>query len=280
MTAPSAAEAPRAVAAAHAIVSDPRAPRPLPGGEPLPPEDYRRLFGVIEAVDRAPDLPAFRESLLRALGEWFGYTTIAVLHGPNIAEALTEGRGIKSGYSREFLDEYAERWIAADPFMMPEAHRLLAERVVVTLRELRPHFGPAQREFIRGFYGPNGIGDKAGVIIDAGAEGVVYLGAVVRGTRAVPTRDVAVLRALGRLLAPLTADQLARDRAAATACLDLGLTAREREVAGLVAQGMTNQQIARRLFVGVDTVKKHLSRALAKSHSTSRTQLAARWHAF
>jgi DNA-binding CsgD family transcriptional regulator len=203
-----------------------------------------------------------------------------VLHGPAIAEALTDGRGIKSGYAQEFLDAYAERWIAADPFMMPEAHRLLAERVVVTLRELRPYYGPEQRDYVERFLVPNGIGDKAGVIIDGGAEGVVYLGAVVRGARTVPARDVAVLRALGRLLAPLTVDQLARDRAAATACGDLGLTAREREVAGLVAQGLTNQQIARRLFVGVDTVKKHLSRALAKSHSTTRTQLAARWRAF
>jgi DNA-binding NarL/FixJ family response regulator len=270
---------PPAVAAAHAIVSQPRGPRPLPGGEALPPEDYRRLFGVIEAVDRAPDLPAFREGLLLALIEWFGYTTLAVLHGPGIAEALREGRGIKSGYSQGFLDEYAERWIADDPFMAPAAHRLLAERGVVTLRDLHPERDPAQRAYVEGFLTPHGIADKVGMIIDAGAEGVVYVGAVVRGALAVPARDLAVMRALGRHLAPYAAAQLARDRAAAAACEQLGLTAREREVAELAAQGLTNRQIARRLFVGVDTVKKHLTRALAKTHTTSRTHLAARWGA-
>jgi DNA-binding CsgD family transcriptional regulator len=272
-------DASRAVAAAHAIVSEPRGPRPLPGGEALPPEDYRRLFGVIEAVDRAPDLPAFRESLLRALEEWFGYTTLAVLHGPGIAEALWEGRGIKSGYSRDFLDAYAERWISDDPFMAPAAHRLLAERGVVTLRGLHPERVPAQRAFVEDFLVPHGISDKAGMVIDGGAEGVVFVGAVIRGALAVPARDLAVMRVLSRHLAPHAAAQLARDRAAATACAGLGLTAREREVAGLVAQGLTNQQIARRLFVGVDTVKKHLTRALAKTRATSRTQLAARWRA-
>ncbi|WP_234320268.1 helix-turn-helix transcriptional regulator [Streptomyces sp. SBT349] len=267
----------RPTAAAHAVVSVPGGPRRLPGDEPLPPEDYRRLFGVYEAVDRAADLPAFRERLLRGLEEWFGYSTIAVLHGPTIADALWDGRGIKSGYTREFLDEYARHWITSDPFMTEEAHRLLAERGAVTLLELRPERVPAQHAYVERFLKPNGIHDKVGIMIDAGGEGVVYVGVVVRGAHRVSTRDIAVMRALGRQLAPLAAVQLARDRLAEAACRDLGLTPREREVAGLAAQGMTNQQIAQRMFVGVGTVKKHLTRALAKSGTTSRTQLAAHW---
>jgi DNA-binding CsgD family transcriptional regulator len=266
-------------AAADAVVSFPGAPRRLPGGEPLPPEDYRRLIGVLEAVDLAPDLPTFRQRLLRALEEWFGYSTIAVLHGPTIGEALWGGEGVKTGYSQEFLDTYARRWIAADPFMTEHAHRLLAERGVVTLRDLRPEEVPGQREYLRLFLEPHGIHDKVGMIIDAGGEGVVYVGAVVHGARRVGARDVAVMRALRRHLAATARMVLARDRAAAAAFRDLGLTAREREVACLAAEGLTNQQIAGLLFVGVGTVKKHLTRALAKTGAASRTQLAARWRA-
>ncbi|RKN12007.1 helix-turn-helix transcriptional regulator [Streptomyces radicis] len=290
------------MAAAHAVVSHPGGPRRLPDDEPLPAEDYRRLFGVHEAVDRAADLPAFRERLLRALEEWFGYSTISVLHGPTIGDALLGGRGIKSGYSQDFLDAYARRWITSDPFMTAEAHRLLAERGVVTLRDLRPERVPEQREFVERFLRPNGIHDKVGIVIDAGAEGTFYVGVVVRGTGAwgggtsqaagawgggtsqaarawgtVGARDIAVMRALARQLAPLATVLLARDRAAAAACRGLGLTPREREVAGLVAQGLSNQQIARRMFIGVGTVKKHLTRALTKTGTTSRTHLAARW---
>ncbi|WP_199827802.1 helix-turn-helix transcriptional regulator [Streptomyces specialis] len=270
----------RPLPAAHAFVSEPRRPRRLPGGEPLPPEDYRRLFGVIEAVDRAPDLPAFRERLLRALEEWFGYSTIAVLHGPTVTAALYDGRGVKTGYSREFLTEYAERWITADPYMSPHAHQLLAEHGVVTLRELHPELVPAQRVYVERFLKRHGIHDKVALLVDAGAEGVMYVGVVVRGAQRIPARDLAVMRALRRHLEPLVTRLLADDRAAASAAGDLGLTPREREVAGLAAQGLTNQQIAQRLFVGVGTVKKHLTRVLAKTGVTTRTQLALRWREF
>jgi DNA-binding NarL/FixJ family response regulator len=42
------------------------------------------------------------------------------------------------------------------------------------------------------------------------------------------------------------------------------LTAREREVAELVAEGQTNAQVAHRLQLSESTVEKHVSRALGK----------------
>jgi predicted ATPase/DNA-binding SARP family transcriptional activator/DNA-binding CsgD family transcriptional regulator len=51
------------------------------------------------------------------------------------------------------------------------------------------------------------------------------------------------------------------------------LTPREREVAALVAQGLTNRQIASRLVVSESTVETHLSRIFKKLSLHSRTQL-------
>jgi len=254
-----------------------RAPRALPAREPLSPADHRRLIGVIEAVDRAPDLGAFEEQLLGALQSWFGYTTIAVLHGRTLSEALREGQGIKSGYSQRFLNEYAARWITSDPFLTPTARRLLTERSVVTLQDLDPAAVPAHRRYAEQFLLPHGIRDKMGMVIDSGPQGVVYVGAVVEGAAVVPARDLAVMRRLSRHLAPFVADQLERDHAQPYLRRAWRLTPREREVAGLAAQGFTNQQIAQRLFVGVGTVKKHLTRVLAETGCASRTQLAVRW---
>jgi len=53
-----------------------------------------------------------------------------------------------------------------------------------------------------------------------------------------------------------------------------GLTAREREVARLVAQGKSNRAIADELVVGVSTVEAHLTHMLGKLGFSSRAQIA------
>jgi DNA-binding CsgD family transcriptional regulator len=53
-----------------------------------------------------------------------------------------------------------------------------------------------------------------------------------------------------------------------------GLTAAERRVAALVAQGRTNREVAAALFLGERTVETHLSHVYAKLGVRSRTELA------
>lgn len=52
-----------------------------------------------------------------------------------------------------------------------------------------------------------------------------------------------------------------------------GITDREREVLLLIARGFSNVEIAGRLFLGVATVKTHITRLLAKLHARDRAQL-------
>ena len=51
------------------------------------------------------------------------------------------------------------------------------------------------------------------------------------------------------------------------------LTEREREVMALAATGLSNEQIAERLFIGVATAKTHVSRAMVKLGVRDRAQL-------
>jgi DNA-binding CsgD family transcriptional regulator len=53
------------------------------------------------------------------------------------------------------------------------------------------------------------------------------------------------------------------------------LTPTEDEVANLAASGLTNQEIADRMFISAKTVATHLSHVYAKLHVRSRTELAA-----
>jgi DNA-binding NarL/FixJ family response regulator len=55
------------------------------------------------------------------------------------------------------------------------------------------------------------------------------------------------------------------------------LTTREREVMTLVAAGVSNADIARRLFLAEKTVKNHLNRIYAKLGVTNRSEAMARW---
>ena len=57
-----------------------------------------------------------------------------------------------------------------------------------------------------------------------------------------------------------------------------GLTAAERRVATLVAEGRTNREVAAALFLGERTVAGHLTSIYAKLGVRSRTQLTRRLH--
>lgn len=81
------------------------------------------------------------------------------------------------------------------------------------------------------------------------------------------------------LLSPSVTRRLIREFASRPARPDLAppsmsaLTDREREVVALVAQGMTNDEIAAELFVSPATARTHVSRAMVKLHARDRAQL-------
>jgi predicted ATPase/DNA-binding NarL/FixJ family response regulator len=74
---------------------------------------------------------------------------------------------------------------------------------------------------------------------------------------------------------PLAAQGVPRPRNGTAEEALASLTSREREVAGLIAQGLTNRQIAARLVITEQTAETHVKRILSKLDATSRTQVAA-----
>jgi DNA-binding NarL/FixJ family response regulator len=68
-------------------------------------------------------------------------------------------------------------------------------------------------------------------------------------------------------------------RATRTASGDAGpLSPRELEVAGLVAEGLTNRAIAERLFLSERTAQNHVQHILTKLGAANRAQIAT-WYA-
>ena len=84
------------------------------------------------------------------------------------------------------------------------------------------------------------------------------------GADAAAARARALLRAQG-WVAP---------RAPRSARHPTGLTAREVEVLGLVSEGLTDAEVAQRLFISRRTAEHHVSSILAKVGASSRRELA------
>ena len=106
--------------------------------------------------------------------------------------------------------------------------------------------------------------------LDAGALGYLLKDAepeeIIRGVRAAARGESP--------LAPRAAHELLTERAETKT--DVELSNREQEVLGLVAEGLPNKLIARRLEISEKTVKAHLTSVFAQIGVTDRTQ-AALW---
>jgi DNA-binding NarL/FixJ family response regulator len=111
--------------------------------------------------------------------------------------------------------------------------------------------------------------------LDKGASGFLLKDAepdeIVRAIRAAAVGDAVLSPGVTRRL---IADygRRPRRREVAAAALD-ALTDREREVMILVARGLSNDEIAKRLFVSPLTVKTHVSHILSKLGARDRAQL-------
>jgi DNA-binding CsgD family transcriptional regulator len=93
-------------------------------------------------------------------------------------------------------------------------------------------------------------------------------------------RAIAMLEAAARGAAELGMEPLRRRASDALAAMKSGrslLTARELEVAALVAEGLTNKEVAARLLLSVRTAENHVLNVMNKLGLDNRAQVAA-WY--
>jgi DNA-binding NarL/FixJ family response regulator len=115
-----------------------------------------------------------------------------------------------------------------------------------------------------------GYGERALLLeaIDAGARGFLLKEAPLPDL----IRAIEIVAAGGTYVDPVLAGYLATP--SATARLP-NLTQREREVLRLLSEGLSNEEIGKRLFISPETVRTHVRKAMAKLNADTRTQAVA-----
>jgi DNA-binding NarL/FixJ family response regulator len=116
----------------------------------------------------------------------------------------------------------------------------------------------------------SGFGDAALLTeaLDAGARGFVLKEAPLDGL----VRALDTVAGGGMYIDPGLADAVI----SAIPARELGLTARERDVLRLLADGHSNESIGRELFISPDTARTQLGAAMAKLGASTRTQAVAK----
>lgn len=119
--------------------------------------------------------------------------------------------------------------------------------------------------------------------LEAGASGFllkdVKVGELCRAIRSVADGDAVLTPRITREVLARSVRPVGREEQAAALRHGFrGLTDRERQISGLVAQGLSNAEIAERICVQPASAKRAVTRILAKLGLRDRTQIAINWY--
>ncbi|WP_448808487.1 response regulator transcription factor [Agromyces bauzanensis] len=241
------------------------------GADELDVADYDRILGVLADCDSARDLSHFREALLESLGMRFGFSTTTFFTGTSFSTVWTDPRPLETRSSAGMLAPYQAGWYRNEVFTSAEAISRLRTTRVASLSELR-HLPRGSQEYLDRYLYPGGFTAATALYLDAGQDRRAIVGIFKHRPSAQEQRELAALR---RLAGPLNAlsRALADQPEGSHDCLST-LPPRHREVAQLIAEGLSNAGIARQLSLSEGTVKKYVSAMLSTTGLRSRTQIA------
>jgi two-component system nitrate/nitrite response regulator NarL len=201
------------------------------------------------------------------------------VHREALALALSQARRVRVLGTASDREEILTRLAEAPPdivlvdFAMPEAASIVTEirRRTPSVKVVAITLGDTEAEVIQlaeagvaGYVLPDGSLDDLTIAVESAVRGELYCPPRVAFT---------LLRRVGAIaLGSVTAKQ---PEAAPNPVNEL--TGREREILQLVAQGMSNKQIARQLGIEVATAKNHVHNILRKLHVHRRIE-ASDWY--
>lgn len=255
---------------------EPRRPlgSPVRGRRPtLVNADYERAFKVLEHCDDAACLSDFKGQVVEALGSVFGFEHVSFFAGPTFSTTFSDASPLVAGSTEKMLPEYHDRWYQHDVFGAPTSLRMLNTSGLASVSELSAVGGlpPTATAYVHHFVaGTWQMQAAAAMRIDLHGMHTGLVGIFCADERHLGQRELATLRLLSRQLSAV-----ARGIPFVSAREDFrDLTERQREVIHLIAEGLSNAQIAQTLCLAEDSVKKYVSRIFALTGCQTRMELA------
>jgi DNA-binding CsgD family transcriptional regulator len=246
----------------------PARPRPT-----LRQVDYERAFAVLESCDSAASLPDFREHLLAALAREFDLRHVSFFCGATFHHVFGDLEPLTEGHTARMLPEYQERWCRYDLFSTPVAMRQLFASGVSSLAELQATHSlpPSADAYVRHFLNATWAMQTAAALrVELPGGHTALVGMFDPEPDKLGPAELATLRLLSRQLSAICRGlPVSRSKAVL-----VGLSERQKQVVALIADGLSNSQIAETLCLADDSVKKYVSRILAATGCHSRMELA------
>lgn len=235
----------------------------------LPDRQMRAVLRVLERCSGIEDSERFRTTVVEAISSAFGIRDVTFFSGPSFEAAFADPDPVLTGAASDLLDEYQARWRDKDIFATEAARRVLVSGGFIQLDDL--HTLPApQHSYVVDYLLPHGMTVASAMHLRT-RSGDALVG-MFDSRRALDRDDVVAVRFLSSQL-----------RAhAASVSFDTGdrladvLSPRQLEVSRLVAQGMSNAEIAREMTLTEQSVKKYMSRIFAATGCPNRAALTAR----
>jgi DNA-binding CsgD family transcriptional regulator len=250
------------------------APLPIPLPLPLPYKDIDRVLRVVAGGIGSRSLTDFRERLLDGLATHLGYRSATFLVGRDLPGVFRDTTPLLSERIAALEGPYVEEFHRIDPFATLPPATASGKPEPLALGSLMPHLRPEHERYLDRFLFRNRIYDKLVIPLPGRyRSGGIGLLAPEAGTFG--SRDLAIATMLASALTGVIDTWAAPDEHP----WKDSLTPAELRVARLVVRGHTNAEIAERLYVGISTVKKHITAVHAKVGSRNRVELAARWRA-
>ncbi|CEJ46985.1 LuxR C-terminal-related transcriptional regulator [Umezakia ovalisporum] len=215
------------------------------------------LYTVFQAIANVSNEQQLRLELMDKIGEYFGVQNCGIYL---IDEQSTAETNIQAIPAVCMKNNPVGRYVV-------ERHAPTHEQLILSPGDWKHFCSRHDHEHV--MTGP--------IVCDGGLVGTLNL-ARHQGTEAFNADDLADLSALCIHLSAKLSTLRAQQPKLSNSLLVSPLTPRELEIAELVAQGLTNAEIGRQLWITQNSVKQALKRMFRKLSVSARSELVAKLH--